>query len=252
MEPKPILPLQSAPSKWTSCPLLYQDQGLLIIDKPEGVLSHPNATTSKSSGRAAFNGVYDFENRCFTTPAGPVWLLHRLDQDTSGVLVGTQNAQLAVQLRKLFDANGIRKNYIALVMGLVRPPQGSWRDHMLTQQSAGRVRSRIIKTGSPNAELGYKIRRVFPRSRLTLLDIELITGRTHQIRVQSAYRGHPIVGDELYGHFAFNKKLRRELGLKRLFLHAAQISFRHPGSGKDISVKAPLPEPLQTALSLLD
>lgn len=251
MEPKPILPLQNAPSRWTACPLLYQEQGLLIIDKPEGVLSHPNTSTSKSSKHAAFEGAYDFENRCFTTPGGPVWLLHRLDQDTSGVLIAAQSVALTKKLRKLFDENEIHKTYLVLVMGLVRPPQGAWKDCMLTQQSSGRVRSRIIKSGAPNAELDYKIYRVYPNTRLTLLEIKLITGRTHQIRVQSSYRGYPVVGDDIYGHFGFNKKIRRELGLKRMVLHASRVQFRHPESGKIISVTAPLPEELQNFLPLL-
>ena len=102
-------------SPLTTCPILHRDQWLIVVNKPGGVLSHPNA--SGKPQRAAFEGRYDLERKCFRSPAGSVWLVHRLDQDTSGVLIGALDAETAKKCREAFEAGQVRKQYNALVSG---------------------------------------------------------------------------------------------------------------------------------------
>jgi 23S rRNA-/tRNA-specific pseudouridylate synthase len=118
----------------------------------------------------------------------------------------------------------------------------------MEQRSSGGVRAAINYSGKPNAFLNYKMKEYFPKFNLSLLEIELLTGKTHQIRVQSAYRGHPVAGDRLYGNFTLNKELRQALDLRRMFLHAWRLVFPHPTSGKLLTVESTLPEDLEDCL----
>ena len=234
------------PSSFTHCPVLFEDADLLIIDKPEGVLSHPNP--GKQNLACAFEGPYDLGERRFQTPQGPVWLIHRLDQDTSGVLLAAKNKKSAGACRRSFEKGEVKKNYIALVSRRPMPSHGKWRDALMERRAGGGLRVAIDPSGRPNAFLNYKLKEYFQKFNLSLLEIELLTGKTHQIRVQSACRGHPVAGDRVYGNFALNKELREALGLRRLFLHAWRLAFPHPLTGKPFAVEAPLPEELEDCL----
>ncbi|MFH1208650.1 MAG: RluA family pseudouridine synthase [Candidatus Omnitrophota bacterium] len=233
-------------SPFTQYPVLFEDADLLVINKPEGVLSHPNSGTK--SPAAAFAGSYDLEDRRFQTPQGPVWLIHRLDQDTSGVLLAAKNKKSAATCRNAFEKRAVKKSYVALVSRRPMPPHGIWRDTLMEQRASGGIRSAINYSGRPNAFLNYKMKEYFPKFNLSLLEIELLTGKTHQIRVQSAYRGHPVAGDRIYGNFTLNKELRQALDLRRMFLHAWRLVFPHPTSGKPLTVESPLPEDLEDCL----
>jgi len=248
-------------SPFTQCPVLFEDPDLIAINKPEGVLSHPNPGAKNAA--SAFEGPYDLGDRRFQTPQGPVWLVHRLDQDTSGVLLAAKNKKSLAACRKAFEERKVKKHYIALVSRRPMPPHGIWRDTLMEQRSSGAIRSAInysgrpaSKTGRgspffagrPNAFLNYKMKEYFPKLNLSLLEIDLLTGKTHQIRVQSAYRGHPVAGDRIYGNFTLNKELRQALDLRRLFLHAWRLVLPHPASGKSLTVDSPLPEDLENCL----
>ncbi|MFH0984738.1 MAG: pseudouridine synthase [Candidatus Omnitrophota bacterium] len=233
-------------SPYTQCPVLFEDADLLVINKPEGVLSHPNPG-GKGPG-AAFEGPYDLGDRRFQTPGGPLWLIHRLDQDTSGTLLAAKNKKSAAACRNAFDKREVKKNYVALVSRKPMPPHGIWRDTLMEQRSSGGVRSAINYAGKPNAFLNYKMKEHFPKYNLSLLEIELLTGKTHQIRVQSTYRGHPVAGDRIYGNFTLNKELRQALDLHRMFLHAWRLALPHPASGKLLTIESPLPEDLEDCL----
>jgi len=235
----------------TSHPILYQDRDLLIVNKPSGVLSHPNPGKLDLKNRGAFDGPYDFDEKTFQTPAGKVWLLHRLDQDTSGVLLAALTENAARLCRQSFDEDRIQKTYLALVQG--NPGQsGTWKDHLTMKREQGRVRSYVLRGNPPNAELRFKNLGYSPIHRVSLLEIQLITGKTHQIRVQASSRRHPLAGDDIYGDFAWNKKLGRELSLKRLFLHARQVELQHPSTRKKLRVQAALPPELSDSLQELD
>ncbi len=234
-------------SPFTHCPILFEDTDLLVINKPEGVLSHPNPGTKNL---AAFEGLYDLGDRRFQTPQGPLWLVHRLDQDTSGVLLAAKNKKSALACRNAFEERAVKKSYIALVSRRPMPPHGIWRDTLMEQRSGGSIRSCINYAGKPNAFLNYKMKECFPKFNLSLLEIELLTGKTHQIRVQSAYRGHPVAGDRIYGNFTLNKELKAALDLRRMFLHAWRLVLPHPISGRSLTVEAPLPDDLEQCLVL--
>ena len=128
------------------------------------------------------------------------------------------------------------------------PAHGIWRDHLMERRSGGGIRSAVSTLGRPNAFLNYKMKEYFPKLNLSLLEIELLTGKTHQIRVQSSYRGHPVAGDRVYGNFTLNKELRQALDLRRLFLHACRLIFPHPTTGKLLTIESPLPEDLEECL----
>lgn len=235
-----------AESGYTQCPILYRDARFIVVQKPPGVLSHPNSTGP--SERAAFEGRFDAERKCFRTPAGPVWLVHRLDQDTSGVLVGTLDAEAATHCRESFEKGRVQKTYLALLFG---SPQsaGTWRDALLTQRERGRVRTIVQRGSKPNAELSFRVLAQGRLQRVALVEIDLVTGRTHQIRVQAASRHTPVVGDDVYGDFVRNKSFRKSTGIRRLCLHARRLSLPHPDTGKQLTIVAPEPAEWTSTLS---
>lgn len=234
----------------TTCPILHRDRFIVLVNKPAGVLSHPNSSRFDPKNRAAFEGKYDLDQKCFDGPAGKVWLIHRLDQDTSGVLLAALDEGTAEKCRALFEEDAVKKHYMALVRGSL-PAKDTWLDHLATTRVAGRVRTTSLKGRPTNAELRYVVKGHHAAQRLTLMDIELITGRTHQIRVQAASRQHPLAGDDVYGDFEMNRRLRQQLGIKRLCLHARQLEFKHPASGNRVRYEAPLPEDMAAVLAAL-
>jgi RluA family pseudouridine synthase len=229
----------------TECPIVYEDAQLLVIAKPAGVLSHPNP--GQPAEATAFLGRYDAEKRCFNHHGQPLWLLHRLDQDTSGILLAARTAQAAERCRATFETGRVEKHYLAVVRGRLHGA-GSWEDYLETRQERGRVRSGVVKgRRPPNALLHFKPLGYEEEQRLSLLGIQLITGRTHQIRVQAASRQHPLAGDDVYGDFTLNRRLRQQVGLRRLALHAHQLILPHPSSGQRLHLEAPRPEDLGAA-----
>lgn len=231
----------------TRCEILHQDRFLVVVNKPHGVLSHPNPKASKPQA-AAFEGSYDADRRCFKSPAGNIWLIHRLDQDTSGVLLAAKDEKTAAACREAFEATAVRKIYHALCIGGGLKPEGVWLDHLVTAHEKHQVRTSVRQGIRPNAEARFRLLQYSPVHRLSLVEIELITGRTHQIRVQAASRRLPLVGDDVYGHFELNRKLKQSLGARRLFLHAHELRLKHPASGQMLTVQAPLPADLGTVL----
>jgi 23S rRNA pseudouridine1911/1915/1917 synthase len=213
----------------------YEDEHLIVVDKPAGVVVHParghrEGTLAQAlAGRAA--GGED------TWRAG---IVHRLDRHTSGLLVVAKGDAVHRGLKEAMARREIRREYLALVEG--RPPSRSGT----IEAPIGRDRRRriLMSTDSDvpkDAITHFEIERALPGS--TLLRVRLQTGRTHQIRVHMQAIGHPVCGDREYG--------RKDLyGLQRQFLHAARLSFSHPISGQEIDVGSPLPADLATALEL--
>lgn len=238
--------------KFTPCPILYDANAVIALDKPEGLLTHPNPGHEAGDKKAVFSGAYDFESRSFEIPGARIWLIHRLDQDTSGVLLAARSGAMAAKLRLLFEEDKIRKGYTALVSGRVTPPKGAWQDALVSQKKGSKIRSRIMPSGRPNARLRYTVKGSYPRQALSLLSIDLITGKTHQIRVQAAWRRHPVAGDEIYGNFSLNREWKKTLNLRRLFLHASTLEFKHPATEEAIRIESPLPEKLQSVLTYLE
>lgn len=231
---------------FTEHEIIYEDERLLIINKPAGVLSHPNSGGGNAA--AAFLGKYNLEQRCFDSEAGKLWLIHRLDQDTSGALLAVKDEEAARKCRALFEEKKIRKQYFALVSKYPIPSKGIWKDHLITRQNGKQKKTMVLPGKAPNAFLRYSVQKNYPVMRMCLLKVDLETGKTHQIRVQAAFHGVPVIGDDVYGDFVLNKKLLKTPGITRMFLHAAELSFRHPFTGKDFKAEAPLPQSMEQIL----
>lgn len=244
-------------SIYTEFQVVYEDDHLILINKPSGILSHPNPLNEKKKlegqhGRAAFLGHYDFVQRTFETPQGVVWLLHRLDQEASGILLAAKSAAVATQLRLMFEKHSLQKIYHVVVGGgRVSPPQGKWNDHLGVRRHNKMRRASVQKDAPVNAVMGYTVLEYFEASRMSLIAAKLVTGKLHQIRIQCASHGHPVAGDKLYGDFKWNRSLQKLLGIKRLFLHAASLAFEHPVTKTQLKVEAPFTEELEVSMKKL-
>jgi 23S rRNA pseudouridine955/2504/2580 synthase len=222
-------------------PVLLEDEALIAIDKPAGVAVH--------GGSGVSFGVIEQLRRARPSLAN-LELVHRLDRETSGVLLVAKKRSALKNLQNQFRDRETGKTYLALVLGLW-PSNKKVIDLPLqkylvdTGQGEGERRVRVVGRDDPEGMRSITLVRV---ARIvgpyTLLEVTIKTGRTHQIRVHLASQGHPIAGDDKYGDFEQNKQLQK-LGLKRMFLHAWQLKFSHPASGRLVSLQAPLPPELQ-------
>ncbi len=237
--------------------LTVHDTGLFALDKPGGVLSHPNGPGIAKN--ALLLAPYDLDTECyhFTDTAGvarSVWLLNRLDSPTSGVLLVTTDGELAKVVKELFSSRHIDKTYHAVVKGArITPDSGEWSDLLKKSHGAagGFVRAAAGSGGQPSVTHYFteKTNRELPG--LTLLRMEAKTGRTHQLRVQSALHGHPILGDKTYGDFSMNKTfVARDARFNRMFLHCSRTAFRYAWAGGEhkFVAESPLPEAFTDAL----
>ncbi|QYY30559.1 MULTISPECIES: RluA family pseudouridine synthase [Cupriavidus] len=215
-------------------PVLFEDAHLLVINKPAGVAVH--------GGSGVAFGVIE-QLRKARPQAKFLELVHRLDRETSGILVLAKKRSALVDLHEQIRGNSMDKRYFACVAGEF--PNN--RQHVklpLYKYSTpdGERRVRVQEDGLPSHTVFSRVE-AFPG--FTLLEAELKTGRTHQIRVHLAHSGYPIIGDEKYGDFALNKQLARagaRPGIKRMFLHAHRLTFVHPGTREPLVVAAPLPD----------
>jgi RluA family pseudouridine synthase len=233
---------------------IFRDDCLWVLDKPAGVLSHPNPPAG-SAPNALLRGSYDFRSESYELSApgaaeGRVFLAHRLDQETSGLILCALDEETAARLQMALAEREVLKEYRALVLGRPSPPRGEWADLLEKTSQGGRVTVKASR-GRPNAVTRYAALKTFEPSGLSLLALWPQTGRTHQLRVQCALRGLPIAGDERYGDFRANRFLASEIGLKRMFLHALRIELRHPRTGHVLKLQAPLRTRLSAPLEKL-
>src|SRR5262245_24020981 len=229
--------------------IVYEDETLAVVNKPAGLVVHPAAGTP--SGTLANALAYHFQK----LPGAGVrpGIVHRLDRDTSGLLVVAKTDAALENLSDQFRDRSVYKSYVALVHGRVSSNSGKI-DQPLARDPANRTRMAVVRAGR-NALTLYRVRKAFDR--FTLLDVELKTGRTHQIRVHLMWMKHPVVGDETYGAGRDNTiqdaRLRARIrGLHRHFLHAEKLGFKHPKTGEFIKFESPLPAELTELLSGLE
>jgi 23S rRNA pseudouridine1911/1915/1917 synthase len=230
--------------------IVYEDDTLVVVNKPAGLVVHPAA--GMPSGTLANALAYHFQQLPAGTGVRP-GLVHRLDRDTSGLLVVAKTDSALENLSDQFRDRTVYKSYVALVHGRVAASSGKI-DQPLARDPSNRTRMAVVR-GGRNALTLYRVRRGFDR--FTLLDVELKTGRTHQIRVHLAWLKHPVVGDETYGAGRDNTiqdtRLRaRVRSLNRQFLHAEKLGFTHPKTGEFVKFESPLPEDLIGLLSELE
>jgi 23S rRNA pseudouridine955/2504/2580 synthase len=213
-------------------PILYEDEALLAVDKPAGVAVH--------GGSGVAHGVIE-SLRAMRPEARFLELAHRLDRETSGVLLLAKKRVALTELHRLLREREIDKRYLVAIDGRFRNERQRVRLALAQRRTTEGKRVSVSDEGQ---EAETIFRRLARGERFSLLEAELLTGRTHQIRVHLAHLGHPVLGDDKYGDFPLNRELRK-LGLKRMFLHAARIAFPHPLSGAALEIAAPLPGDLQ-------
>ena len=227
--------------------IVYEDETLAVVNKPAGLVVHPAAGTP--SGTLANALAYHFQQLPDGGAGVRPGIVHRLDRDTSGLLVVAKTEAALENLSDQFRDRTVFKSYVALVHGRVASSSGKI-DQPLARDPSNRTRMAVVRGGRQALTL-YRVRRVFER--FTLLDVELKTGRTHQIRVHLAWLKHPVVGDETYGGGRDNTipdpQLRaRVRNLKRQFLHAEKLGFVHPVKGEFMKFESPLPAELAALL----
>jgi len=227
--------------------IVYEDATLLVVNKPAGIVVHPAAGTP--SGTLANALAYHFQQLPDGGTGVRPGIVHRLDRDTSGLLVVAKTEAALENLSDQFRDRTVFKSYVALVHGSVVSNSGKI-DQPLARDPSNRTRMAVVR-GGRNALTLYRVRRNFQR--FTLLDVELKTGRTHQIRVHLAWLKHPVVGDEIYGAGRDNTiqdaRLRARIrNLKRHFLHAEKLGFTHPETGQFVKFESPLPANLSELL----
>ncbi|MES9971811.1 MAG: 23S rRNA pseudouridine(955/2504/2580) synthase RluC [Candidatus Thiodiazotropha sp.] len=216
--------------------VVYEDERLLVLNKPSGMAVH--------GGSGVSGGVIE-ALRAIRPNERHLELVHRLDRETSGCLLISKRRSSLRILHELMRENRVDKRYLALLAGSWR--KGTRVVDMPLQKNTLQGGERVVRVdaeGKP-AETRYKRLQRFKEA--TLVEVTLITGRTHQIRVHSAWLGSPVLGDSKYGEADANKHFR-EMGLKRLFLHAHQVAFRWPGEAEELILDAALPQDLAELL----
>jgi len=241
---------------------VWRDEDVWVLDKPAGALSHPNPPTRRAAN-ALLRAEYDYERELYRVRSPGekgvrrVWLVHRLDRETSGLIVCTLTEDSAARMKEALERREVEKEYRALVLGIPggrggEGLSGEWRDHLERNRREGRVEVEIIGGRKPNATTGYSLVKRLPDVGVSLLALMPREGRTHQLRVQCARHGHPIAGDDRYGDFTANRYLQSEVGLKRMFLVAYKLTFSHPRTGKRMRFEATLHPELASVLERLE
>jgi 23S rRNA pseudouridine1911/1915/1917 synthase len=218
--------------------IVYEDGDLLVVDKPAGLAVHP------SPGHPRHTLVNAVLAHCSDLSGigdeGRPGIVHRLDKDTSGLIIVAKNDAAHLSLARQLKERQVEKTYLALVEGSVRPPEGVI-DAPIARHPVHRKKMAVVERGR-EARTRYRVLR--EAGGCSLLEVRPETGRTHQIRVHLAHIGHPIAGDAVYG--------RRHPLLPRQFLHAHRLAFRHPLTGERLELEAPLAEDLARALAALE
>ncbi|MDO3377614.1 RluA family pseudouridine synthase [Geoalkalibacter halelectricus] len=249
--PTPIAPQPEA----IGLDILYEDSHLIVINKPAGLVVHPGA--GHFSGTLVNALLHHCEDLAGIGGELRPGIVHRLDKDTSGVLVAAKNDAAHQDLARQFKAHSIKRHYLALVHGLVQNDQGEI-DRPISRHAVERKKMSSRASRGRRAVTRWQVLKRFDRDRLTLLDLTLETGRTHQIRVHFADLNLPLVGDPVYGSSARTNALNdtelrslvRKLG--RQALHARLLGFVHPASGEALEFQAAAPPDLQAILTYLD
>src|SRR5688572_25396332 len=232
--------------------IVYEDEFLAVINKPAGMVVHPGAGVSSGTLANAIAWHFKADTTSHLGGSDRVGIVHRLDKDTSGLILVAKDEKTHEALAEQFRTRTVEKSYIALVHGSPRENKGTI-DRPIARDRWHRTKMTVAANGREALSI-WKVRQRFEK--FTLLDVEIKTGRTHQIRVHLASRNHPVVGDATYNEGRDNtiadneiKKAIQKLG--RQFLHAERLSFTHPQTRVRLAFESPLPEQLDTFLKLL-
>jgi 23S rRNA pseudouridine1911/1915/1917 synthase len=219
--------------------IVYEDDYLLIVDKPAGMVVHP---APGHSGGTLVNALLAHTNSLSGEDPYRPGIVHRLDKDTSGLLLVAKDDVTLMTLGRMMRAHAITKAYLALIEGILEPPAGTI-DAPIGRDPRHRQQMAIVTQGGREARTTYTTEQVIGKR--TLVRAALVTGRTHQIRVHFAAIGHPVVGDTIYGRMQPPVPPRQ-------FLHATRLALAHPQTGVPLDFTSPLPEDLASFLEVIE
>lgn len=230
--------------------IVFEDEYLAVINKPAGMVVHPGAGVQ--SGTLANAIAFHFRLLGSGSGGNRVGIVHRLDKDTSGLIVVAKTDEIHEALSEQFRERGVYKSYVALVHGATDQNTGKI-EASIARNKHNRLRMKVATSGRSALSL-WKVRSRYDK--FTLLDVEIKTGRTHQIRVHLAYINHPVVGDEIYNEgrdkTVNDPDIKRAIAsLGRFFLHAEKLSFTHPQTGERLDFSQELPPELKEFLQVL-
>ncbi len=222
--------------------IVYEDAALIVVNKPSGLLTVP------LPAREAATSVSDYlEDRLRSHGKRRPLVVHRIDRDTSGLVVFAKQPAAQQRLREQFKRHEPERVYLAVVYGRPDPPTGTWRDRLLWDEDT--LLQRTLRPDDPrgtDAVAEYRLVEVFEDT--SLIEVSLVTGKQNQIRVQAEWRGHPLVGEQRYVRGA---EAPPSIDFPRQALHAARLSFDHPDDGRHLTFQAPLPRDLDELLKWL-
>ena len=239
--------------------IIYEDKDILVIDKQKGLVVHPGAGNQKNTLANALSFKYKNNLSDINGKLRP-GIVHRIDKDTSGLLVIAKNNISHSNLGKQFSEHTIKRKYKCLVWGILRPLNGRI-DTLISRNKRNRQLMTVSEISGKRAITNYKTVNTFLGKgipKISLMECELETGRTHQIRVHLSYKGISILGDKQYGRKSLKfKKINKELstlldGLQGQLLHAQTLEFTHPTKNKRIKFKSDLPKDFKKILNLLE
>jgi 23S rRNA pseudouridine1911/1915/1917 synthase len=221
---------------------MYEDRDVLIVDKPAGLLTQPTPDRERDTllERA---GRYLAQKRGVASPF--VGIVHRIDKQTSGVILLVCSPKALRPFQTLFRTHAIERSYVAVVEGIVKPPRGTIDLPLVSDRGDGRRGSARDVADGVSAMTHYEVTERFG-TRASLLTCRLETGRTHQIRIHLAEIDHPVVGDPIYGR---KGRVRFPIPFPRQALHAQALGFIHPMSGQELRIEAPLPADLKDLIA---
>ncbi|MBI5492681.1 MAG: RluA family pseudouridine synthase [Deltaproteobacteria bacterium] len=232
--------------------VIYEDKDVIVVNKPAGLAVHPGA--GRASGTLV-NAVLA-HTKDISSIGGPLrpGVVHRLDKDTTGVLVMAKNDPSHISLAKQFKDHTSTRKYVALVWGALKEDEGTI-DYALGRDTVHRKKISIRARSKRKAVTHYRVLKRYPRN--TLIELTLETGRTHQIRVHLAAVNHPVVGDQTYGRRALPSVLPKHIvdgfkQIKRQCLHAIMLGFTHPATGAYMEFSAPMPPDMEGLIKLME
>jgi 23S rRNA pseudouridine955/2504/2580 synthase len=224
---------EDVPAPHFKLPILFEDEWLVAIDKPAGLAVH--------GGSGIAHGVIE-SLRSMRPQARFLELVHRLDRETSGVLLVAKKRSALTAMHERMRGHEMDKRYLVGVKGRLRNAVQRVRAALAKREDAEGGKRVFVSEGGQSAETVFT--RLSRGAEASFVEARLITGRTHQIRVHLAHLKHPVLGDDKYGDYELNRKLRRA-GLNRMFLHAARLAFDHPQTGAELVLESPLPPDLE-------
>jgi 23S rRNA pseudouridine1911/1915/1917 synthase len=246
--------------------IVYEDDDLAIINKPAGMMVHagagaidPNGEDQRNRGTLVNALLHHFASLSAVGGDLRPGIVHRLDKETSGLIVVAKNDEAHRKLAEQFALREVKKKYVALVHGAVKKDSGTI-SASISRDRVRRIRMTTRQSGGREAVSHYTVVRRLdtPFGKFTLVEVKIDTGRTHQIRVHMASLGHPVVGDRLYGAPAEMRPGRGKftspdaISLQRNFLHSAELALTHPRTGQKIGLTSPLPPELQAFLATIE